>query len=248
MLGRLVPGLVIGTSLVAAPAAAIVSNPPPRVCNEFPRSDYVFSGKVLSDTYGRHARFRGGAAELYRIRVDRTFKGKVPPIVRLYTATDSGRGVLTVGQRAILFAGRTEGGIAFDGSSNSQSGSGVPKIIGEIQDYLNRPPTVATIAGRVDSWITGAMAPLGGVRLLLANGKTKRFVHADAQGAFLPSLSPGNWSVRIAEPGWASRTGVYSYDSAESTHLRTGGCADLQIETAAPGQKLDGPNWKRWPR
>jgi hypothetical protein len=64
---------------------------------------------------------------------------------------------------------------------------------------------------------------------------------------FFATVRPGRWSVQIAEPGWASRTGVYSYDSAEGTRLIRGGCADLQIETAPPGGKLEGkPQWKRW--
>ena len=75
----------LAAALLASPSAAFVSNPLPRICNEFQRSDYVFSGKVLSETYHWHEYFRGEPSEIFRIRVDHVFKGKVPRIVRLYT-------------------------------------------------------------------------------------------------------------------------------------------------------------------
>jgi hypothetical protein len=54
--------------------------------------------------------------------------------------------------------------------------------------------------------------------------------------------------VRIAEPGWASRSGVYTYDSAEHMRLSKGGCADIELETLAPKVRPFGlPAWKRWP-
>lgn len=232
----------------ASPVAAIRADPLPRICNEFPRSDYVFSGRVLSDTYHWHEFFRGEASEIYRIKVDRVFKGQVPEVVRLYTSVDSGRGTLNVGQPAIVFAYRQEGHIAFDGSSISQSGSGAAKVIAKVQQFLAAPPRVATISGRIDGWPKVFMEPLPGVRLLLSSGSIRKFVRSDAHGRFLVTVTPGVWSVRIAKPGWASRSGSYTYDSAERTRLKAGGCADVELETARPDEKLEGPYWERWPK
>lgn len=232
-------------TLLASPAAAIVSNPLPRICNEYPRSDYVFSGKVLSETYRWHEYLRGDPTTVYAIRVDHVFMGKVPRVAHLYTTNNSGRGVLDVGERAIVFADKQEGRMAFYGSSNSQSGAGVPTVVAGIRAYLAHPPKNATIAGRVGT----TTEPLGGVRILVTNGAAKHFLRTDRSGSFVVSVPPGRWSVQIAEPGWASRSGVYSYDSAAGMLLRRGACADLQIEAAAPDEKLDGlPAWKRWPR
>jgi hypothetical protein len=242
--GRVARGAACSTILLSAPSLAITANPLPRVCNEFPRSDYVFTGKVLSDTYQWHDYFRGEPSEIFRIRVGHVFKGRVPPIVRLYTSVDSGRGVLTTGQQAIVFATRIERRIAFDGSSNSRSGPGVSDLIRETQNYLSHPPQAASIAGRVDN----SGAPLGRVLLVVTNGRSRQFMRTDARGKFLVALPPGRWSIRIAEHGWASRTGAYSYDRAEDVKLAKGGCADLQIETAKPNEKLEGPDWRRWPR
>ena len=230
------------------PCGAIVSNPLPRICNEFPHSDYVFSGKVLSDEFRQDVRIRGEPSEEYRIRVDHVFKGRVPHTVSIYTPADSARGVLTVEHRAIVFAARIEGHIVFSGSSNSTSGSDLSRVTSEIQDFMVHAPRVATVAGRVDGPNHGPDYPLGGVRLMLSSGKARKFVRTDSRGNFIELVTPGRWSVRIAEPGWASRTGIYTVDLAEGTNLAKGGCADLELETSPPGVKLEGPDWKRWPK
>jgi len=240
-------GLLVASAaaLCSAPAGAIVADPPPRICNEYAHSDHVFSGRVLSETQHWHEYLRGDPTTVYEIRVDHVFKGKVPRVARLYTANNSGRGVLDTGQRAIVFAERQEGRMAFSGSSNSESGAGVPKVIAEIRAYLANPPSVATISGRIDR---SGKTPVGGARLLVASGSTSRFVRANRNGTFQVAVTPGQWSVRIAEPGWASARGLYSYDSADKMVLRKGDCADLEIEAAAPHDKVYGPGWKRWPR
>ena len=232
----------------ASPSGAIISDPMPRVCNEFPHSDYVFSGKVLSTAFRENIRVGvdRDASNQYRIRVDHVFKGHVPHRALIYTPADSGGGNLTVGQLAIIFATRTDSHIVFSGSSNSTSGIDTPRVVSEIKAFMIHPPKVATISGRVDA--SGPDAPLAGVRLLLSNGKARKFVRAGSHGRFTESVTPGHWSVRIAEPGWASRSGTYSYDFAEGTDLGRGGCADLELEVAAPGVKLEGPDWKRWPK
>ena len=229
----------------ASPSDAIVSNPLPRICNEFRHSDYVFSGRVLSERSIWPRRLHGDGVTIYRIRVDQVFKGKLPRIAQLYTQNDSGRGVLDAGEHAAVLAQRYEGRMYFTGSSNSQSGPGAAKVVADILEYLRHPPSVTTIAGRLDNVTTG----FGGTRLLITNGKLKRFVRTDRNGMFLVTVPPGTWSAQIAEPGWASRTGVYTYDDADRMELGKGDCADLQIETAAPGEKLEGlPPWRRWPR
>jgi hypothetical protein len=239
---------IVGTALIATPSAAIISDPLPRICNEFPHSDYVFSGKVLSEAWSQKEPIRGDPARIYRIRVGQVFKRKVPRIVRLFTPANSGGGGLDPGQAALVYAERLEGRIAFSGSSNSLSGPGVPTAIKQLRAYLANPPKAATIRGRIDGWVTGSMAPRPGARLLITDGRIRRFVRADRHGMFFATVRPGRWSVQIAEPGWASRTGVYSYDSAEGTRLIRGGCADLEIETAPSGGNLEGkPQWKRWP-
>lgn len=234
-------------ALFSSPSAAIRSDPLPRVCNEFRDSDYVFSGRVLSEKSIWPRRLHGEGVTIYRIRVDHVFKGKVHGIASVYTGNDSGRGVLNVGQRAAVLAQRYEGRMYFSGSSNSQSGAGTSKVLTDIRQYLRHPPTVTTISGRLDR--LPGVAPFGSARMLITNGKTRHFVRTDRKGMFLVSVAPGTWSAQIAEPGWASRTGVYTYDDADKMKLGKGDCADLQIETAAPGEKLEGrPLWKRWPR
>jgi hypothetical protein len=218
------------------------------VCNEFPHSNYVFSGKVLSTSFRRDQYLEGVPSNEYRIRVDHTFKGRVPHIVSIYSPADSGGGGLIVGARAIVFATRTKGLIVFSGSSNTLSGKGVPRVISDIQRYLANPPQVATISGRVYSWVTGTMKPLGGARLQLSSRNAREFARADSHGNFIASVTPGRWSVRIAQPGWASSTGTYTYDSADGMLLAKGGCADVELDTSAPGEKLYGPGWKRWPK
>jgi hypothetical protein len=237
----------ITASLLASPSAAIVSNPPPRICNEYPHSDYVFSGRVLSHRWSEREQTRDSPSNIYRIRVDRVFKGKVPSIARAYTPADSGGGALDFSQRAIVFAERSEGHIVFSGSSNTASGAEVPKVMRQLRDYLANPPKVATIAGRIDGWLHGPMEPVGSVLLLVTNGRLKHFVRADRAGRFLAEVPPGRWSVQIAEPGWASRSGVYSYDFTMPLRLAKGGCADIELEIARPGDKLVGPDWRRWP-
>jgi hypothetical protein len=134
--------------------------------------------------------------------------------------------------------------MVFDGSSNSQSGAGAAKVIAQIQSYLADPPKVATIAGRVDG--TGNRSPKG-TRLFLTNGKARQFVQTDAQGVFLAIVAPGSWSVQIAEPGWGSRSGVYSYNFGMPIHLAKGGCADIELETGWADKSLTGIGWMRWP-
>nr|NUR38117.1 hypothetical protein [Sphingomonas sp.] len=235
---------VILAALFPSPSAAIVSNPLPRICNEFPRSDYVFSGKVISEGFSENEYGRGEGARTYRLRVDHVFKGKMPRLVRVITPADSGGGALDAGQPAIVFARDYKGRIDFSGSSNSQSGAATAKIIAQIRSYIAHPPEVATIAGRVD----GRDPEPKGIRLLLMDGKSTKFVRTDSRGTLLASVHPGDWSIRIAESGWASRRGVYSYDNTEHMRLAKGGCADFELETLPPKVKPFGlPRWERWP-
>jgi hypothetical protein len=213
---------------IAGPSAAIVANPKPRVCNEFLRSTYVFAGTVLGE--GQLA--ENGSTELthfYRVRVGEVFKGRMGSEVTLFTTNNSARGVLEAGRRSVIFAELFAGKAAFSGSSNTTSEPGVDAVIAEIRAVAQRDRQSASVAGRAD--IDGSPGhPAAGLQLDVAGVSGHHTVRTDSAGRFVVAVAPGRYAVRVAEQGWISRRGTYSYDDPADLLLPRGGCADVQLE------------------
>jgi hypothetical protein len=91
--------LFFGSSVVHG----VCPQPAPKVCSAFFRSDAVFIGTVVSE----HAvpdRGDPGFVEgwLYRVRVDRRFRGTTDKTAVVHTGNDSGRLLIDVDSGAVL--------------------------------------------------------------------------------------------------------------------------------------------------
>jgi hypothetical protein len=235
MKAALFAAAALAVALAAIPAAAIVSDPPSRVCTQYQRSDAVFIGDVLSETRDDSDEAPIDYSISWRVRVVERFKGALPRVVTIHTSNTSAREHLDVERRHIVFARRAHGGrLNISGGGNTRSGPQSVPIVDAIRRYIARPPAAPTIRGRVMALraerLGTFLAGAGRMRLEFTNGRGEIVRgRSDAGGRFLQPLTPGTWRVRVAEPGWSSRTGDYSYQDIGRIPLGRSGCADVQI-------------------
>jgi hypothetical protein len=214
----------------AAPALAIVPNPPPRVCTEYLHSDFVFVGDVLGfhilPVNGRTIDY----AETYRVRVRRVLKGRLPMVIALHTSNTTAKGILKVGSRSTIFGYRWHGRYMFSGGGNSDAGHDWKQVLRELHTWQAHPGTLANISGRVDIDYVDDTTPrqMLSIEVRSATG-ARRLTRSDRFGHFSVDVPPGIWSVRVVEPGWRSETEVYSYQDAGRIKLPPSGCADLEL-------------------
>lgn len=221
---------VILAALAGPPAQAIVPDPPPRVCTEFDDSDAVFIGDVLSERREGVTDANIDYAISWRVRVVERFKGSLPRVVTVHTSDTSAREELDVGRRHIIFAFRAHGGrLNISGGGNTRPAPQSASAIAAVRRHLAHPPADATIAGQVVAY-RRFLEGTGPLRLEFMNsdGEVVRG-RSDREGRFSQVVRPGVWRVRVAEPGWTSERGDYSYQDVENIRLTRGGCTDIQI-------------------
>jgi hypothetical protein len=129
--------------LITDAASAFCSTPTPKVCSAYFQADVVLRGEVLSE-------HRGEERITYKVKVDKTFKGKSLPLRYVYTGNDSGRLPLNVGSRYVLFADQKHDGLTI--GCNEQDLSEPVKVdvvSAEIERLQVSKTQFATIEGEV---------------------------------------------------------------------------------------------------
>lgn len=230
-LTRAIPSLfagALGVACPAGPALSIVANPPPRICAAYSKADAVVAGRVVSERVT-------DKWDIWRISVDRTYKGRVPVRFNLYSENDSARATPDVGRRNVLFLHRERGrwiGWGSDPDTGGDAFAGIERAVRLLSRARPRP--TASVIGLV---ATDQDRPGAGLSIILRERLTGASRHAvtDSNGRFVLQLPPGRWSAKVSEPGWTSRDSIYSYDNPDAFVAKAGGCNDLRLEPIRPG-------------
>lgn len=207
-----------------APALAFCSAPPPKICSAYFQADVVLRGVVLSEQ-------RGSEWIRYRIKVEKTFKGKATHLRSFYTGNDSGRIELDVGTEYVLFANRYQDrftiGCDEDSLSDPATIAAVSEEIARLQ--ATKPTTPATIEGQVVA--AGDFdLPMPGVVVTVIGANAIHKVVSNREGLFSLQVPPGHYRVDV-DPAVAEQT-IYNlgYTNPKSINLVPGQCAQLQYQ------------------
>jgi Carboxypeptidase regulatory-like domain len=157
--------------------------PPPKVCNEFFRSDVVLVGVVESE---RAVQDKDGEIEgwFYSVGVRRLFRGPSQDPVMVYTENASARLPLRVGREYLLF------GTGIDSCGHSGLASESADSIRAIERL---PKSATTVEGVVTSNASTAVAGLR-FRVQSDSGMAYSAI-TNSVGAFRVEVPPGRYSV-----------------------------------------------------
>lgn len=201
-------------------AAAFCSAPPPKVCSAYFQANVVVRGKVLSVN-------RGADWIVYKIRVEKTFKGQDTSERILYTGNDSGRLPLDVGRDYVLFAYRSSHRLELSCNEEPLSNSAsVARVSQAISRLRASRAALATVEGQILT--TAYSEPLPGVSVVVVGAAHIYKTMSDSRGLFSIQVPPGHYRVDV-DPAIVKQT-IYSmiYTNPESIHLTHGQCAQLQ--------------------
>lgn len=216
--------LALPVLLVTTQSGAIVAKPEPRHCAAWSNADAVLIGRV-----GARRLSADGDVISWPVTVHQTLKGNVPATIVVTSENASSRATPNELQRNMLFLHKIGRRFEIRGSDPNGGGPRLAAMEAEARK-LARPGKRAT--GSVSILVADEVgAPRQGyaVRLSQRQGKLVRTVRTGSKGEVRLDLPPGAWSADVVEPGWYSRTSLYSYNS-DRFMLRAGGCADLRLE------------------
>jgi len=215
--------LAAGVFAFPGPVQAIVADPRPRTCAAFSSADIVLTGTVGPERTNVFW-------HMWKVDVDRRYKGKAPDHFTLFSSADSASATPDEGKRNILFIRRQGKRLMAWGSDPNTSGPDAAHVEREVQQLAKTKP------GKTGS-VIGLVATEDGepradwpVRLRRSDTGLIRTVRTDRAGKFSIDLPLGKWSAKIVESGWSSRVSLYGYDNPDGFTLKAGGCADLRLE------------------
>lgn len=228
--GRIKPGWTIRVLLAVLtflllltfPAVAVCPKPDPKVCAEFLKDDAVFVGIVVSErTVPPKGYFYDGW--LYRLRVQRVFRGPVGEFIDVFTENSSARFRLEVGREYLLFAAWQDDRFVVGNCGHSGLLSEATTTIREIEQVGE------TSDGVIEGHVAGGTLSEGvpGIRVLIRGEDQTFSVVTDEDGWFRMTVRPGRYSVQVQSP--QVRPYDLSYDNPNDFVVSRGGCAQLQF-------------------
>lgn len=210
---------------------------PPRVCAAFFANQIVFTGKVLSvkavppGVDGLEPEPDGNGGWIYRLRVIRSYRGRIGKTLRVSTENESDRYPVDAGKSYLLFAVQRPGdkmpGIY--GCSLSAELSEAGPIISKIEEILHaKPGSGGHIGGGFEP--TGDMRDLSGIRVT-AEGGGKAFQAVTAKdGSWEVWVPAGTYNLQAKSPDWyISPSDWESLYPFKNIVIRDGGCADVEL-------------------
>lgn len=224
--------LVVVTAqvLLAGWALAFCLQPHPRVCNEFFKSDAIFTGTVIAET-PVHAEGESIDGWVYRLRMKRSYRGPEQKIIEVFTANDTGRLPLEVGETYLLFARSYEGRLVIGDCGNSEKLSRSHKAIRQVGEVLRAAKSASggEIGGVVGENPGGDVGGVAGIQVTArGGGKTYQGV-TGKNGWFNIRVPAGRYVVSAESSRWAVIPYDLSYDDPRQIVVEKGGCADIQL-------------------
>jgi hypothetical protein len=203
-------------------ARAFCAAPPPKLCSAYFQADVVLRGKVLSEQ-------RDEEYTRYRIKVEKTFKGRPSPLRSVYTGNDSGGFYLDMGKEYVLFAERRENRLIIGCNEQSLSEANTAVTSEEIGRLQASKSASATIEGQFVA-ASDFSLPMPGVSVTATGADGIHQVVSDSEGLFLIQVPPGRYRVEV-DPAVAEQT-IYNlgYTNPKSISLAPGQCAQLQYQ------------------
>jgi hypothetical protein len=214
--------LAIAAIATARTAAASCALPPPKLCNAYFRAAVVVSGTVLSEQ-------SDDGWIRYRVRVQRTFKGRPASVRAFYTAKDSRRLSLDVGREYVLFATRSGERLLIGCDEQSLSTDKIALIAAGIEWLRASKSTVATIEGQIVSGSDPA-APLPGVAVTATGSGGEYETVSSSEGLFSVRVPPGHYRVDVDPRIARQASSNVGYTDPASIQLAPGQCAQLQYQ------------------
>lgn len=225
MIVRVLISLALLCYLPCANAFQLV--PQAKACNLYFKSAAVFVGKVISTTP-----YTGNSdGWSYKLKVIKSFRGKLGPTVIVRTEASSGELGLNDGFTYLLFAYRDNGGPLFIVSDGVSGQLIYPKReISKLEGIVaaSHRNGGGEIYGRI---VTPDQFPegLAGVHVLVSgSGKTYSLVSGEA-GWFHVHVPAGSYSATAAHSGWLFKPLELSQDNPKRFRVANGGCAQIEI-------------------
>jgi hypothetical protein len=223
--------LVLVGIFFSLPSSAFCMQPNPTVVCEFLNSDAVFVGTVISARDEPSMRKGDVAPEgwIYRLTVQRLFRGPNSKIIEVYTENASARFPLEVGKQYLLFAERFRGRLVIEGCGNSALVSEAKQSIEKLVKL--EIPEDAVIEGRIGLQGIPDIDPHtpGVVVVIRGEGGTFRAV-SDSNGWFHVNVPPGMYSAKVQQKQGQKITPFdLSSDNPDHFLARKGHCSELQF-------------------
>ncbi len=225
--------------LVSSQAGALCHEPLPRlVCAEYFRSKAVVIAKLagitrVKDSYG------DVTGTYYSMTVERTLRGDVPRLFRIYEANDSGRAafIWDVDESYLLFLldQIPNDGWLIDGCGNSGPSELRGKAIRQVE-AIDSASAHATIAGAVGGH--SSSFPLAGVQVEARGPGGLNTAETKPDGTFEIQVASGKYQVLAVSPGRTFMADDLTYEDPDSVVLENGGCAQVQFVEVQKHQKL----------
>jgi hypothetical protein len=225
--------------LVSSQAGALCHEPLPRlVCAEYFRSKAVVIAKLagitrVKDSYG------DVTGTYYSMTVERTLRGDVPRLFRIYEANDSGRAafIWDVDESYLLFLQEQtpNDGWLIDGCGNSGPSELRGKAIRQVE-AIDSASAHATIAGAVGG--RSSSFPLAGVQVEARGPGGLNTAETKPDGTFEIQVASGKYQVLAVSPGRTFMADDLTYEDPDSVVLENGGCAQVQFVEVQKHQKL----------
>src|ERR1700677_522221 len=199
-------------------ALACECAPPPPPCVEYSAVPMIFLGTVTETI----------EAGLFRMRVDKAYKGISEETVILYDSGMCDGPSLYVGEQYLMYTHDDGSGyLPFRGCTRSRN----VKYAEEDLAFLNSLPGAAptgTISGHVTmrtGGVTKTGNPLSGASVEISNNETKATTTTDSSGRYsFAGLQPGSYGVTASKPGFTSN----DFEEDDAT-VEARGCAVVNL-------------------
>ena len=217
---------------LAPSAAAVCTEPQPRlICAEYYASGLIVEAKLTRTTpfYDKSDRSYP-TANIYVLKVNRTYRGTAVERVRVFESNDSGR--TTFGWRPgvsyLLFLFRSPGQKYWyiDGCGNSgpaRTAAAALKQIGAIDLHS----TFGTIQGVVSQSVLGATLP--GARVEARASDQRYAARTDQNGEFQMRVPIGTYSLSRSDKSFTFKPFELSYSDPRNLLVEPGGCVQVQL-------------------
>jgi len=211
------------------PAFGHCAQPHPPICAEFFHRDAIFVGTVISS---RHRSNGEDPGWFYALKVNRVFRGVLPPVAKVFTEQSSGQFPLKMHQSYLLFADSTKpDGLEIDNCGNSTELVGASKEIHQLEEVLSRAKAEEDgyVAGNVMRWDRGSNTPIERASITVrGKGRTYNAV-TGKDGWFRVGLPVGKYVVTAKSSEWSIVPYDLSFDDPDDLVIHAGGCAAVEF-------------------